>query len=196
MRTIEPSLNQLAVYQALRKSGVGRRIFGDVRLTPERLETLGLVGDVRFDAVAATRDAERPDHAEAWRRTERYLVGLRDAVREAGAAFAVVVYPHPHQVSAAASPIGRRRVGAGPGFYTSERPFRNYEAIGRRQGFPVVTLLTLFRERAKTDPPLFWDDDMHHTPRGAAVFAEGIVAGLRTHGLASCRDAAELRPSH
>ena len=52
---IERGLSRLLIYQTLRRSGVGRRLFGPVRLTPERLETLGLVGDIRYDPTAITR---------------------------------------------------------------------------------------------------------------------------------------------
>ncbi|MBI3636936.1 MAG: hypothetical protein HY216_12125 [Candidatus Rokubacteria bacterium] len=51
--------------------------------------------------------------------------------------------------------------------------------IGRRGGFPVIDLVTLFRERAASDGPLFRHDDIHHTRAGARVFADGIAAELR-----------------
>jgi hypothetical protein len=183
LAALEPGLNDLAVYQAFRKSGAGRWMLGDVRLPPERLEAMGLVGDVRFDLVAAAREVEGRGEAAAWAVTGRHLVALGDEARAGGARFALVVYPHPYQVSAEASAAGRRRVGVGPGLYRSERPFRILEALGRREQFPVVSLLEHFRARHRRQAPLFWDDDIHHTPRGAAVFADGIVTGLRTHGL-------------
>jgi hypothetical protein len=82
-------------------------------------------------------------------------------------------------VSARESPLGRRRLGVGPGLFASERPFARLRALGRRAGFPVVDLLETFR--ARTDAaagPLFRHDDMHHTPAGAAVFADGIASAL------------------
>jgi hypothetical protein len=36
----------------------------------------------------------------------------------------------------------------------------------------------VFRAR-RAEGPLFRPTDVHHTPAGAAVFADGLVAGLR-----------------
>ena len=59
--------------------------------------------------------------------------------------------------------------------------------MGRRAGFPVINLLPVFRART-VDGPLFRHDDIHHTPAGAAVFADGIVADLLPAGvLPPCR---------
>jgi hypothetical protein len=172
-----PRLNDLALYQAFRKSGAGRWLLGPVKTSPEQLEAYGLIGDPRRDPMAITRDADFPGLEPAWTLTERYLVGIRDLTRAGGAPFVLVVYPHSHQVSPTESPVGRRRLGAGAGLYTSGRPFARLEALGRREGFPVINLLAPFRARI-AEGPLFRHDDMHHTPAGAAVFADGVVSGL------------------
>lgn len=87
---------------------------------------------------------------------------------------------------ASESPLGRVRMGIGGGLYTSTRPFDTLEDIGRRHGFPVVSLLALFREREATQAPLFRQDDMHHTVAGAAVFGEGVFRGLVSRELVPC----------
>ena len=183
LEPIERGLSRLLIYQGLRRSGVGRRLFGPIRTTPERLERLGLVGDIHYDPMAITRDVEGPNVGAAWRLTERYLAGIHGLVRRRGIPFAVVVYPHPHQVAGDESPLGRRRFALRPGLFTSEAPFQAIEAGGRREGFSVINLLQHFRQRRVTDGPLFWEDDIHQNPRGARVFAEGIVAGLLAHDL-------------
>jgi hypothetical protein len=182
-----PRVNGLALYQAFRKSDGGQWLLGPLKTTPERLEASGLVGDPLRDPLAITRGPDFPGLEGAWALTERYLVGVRDLARARGAPFVLVVYPHSHQVSAGESPLGRRQLGAGHGLYASERPFTRLEALGRREGFPVINLLTTFRARA-AEGPLFRRDDMHHTPAGAAVFADGIVSGLSAAGVLSpCR---------
>jgi hypothetical protein len=183
---LERGLSRLLIYHALRRSDVGRILFGPIRLTPERLETLGLVGDIRYDPMAITRPGEGPGVASAWRLTERYLAAIHDRARQRGMSFAAVVYPHPHQVAADESPVGRQRFALRPGLFTSETPFQRIEAVGRREGFPVINLLDHFRRRRTTDGPLFWDDDIHQNPRGAHVFAEGIVTGLLDSDLVPC----------
>ena len=173
-----PRLNGLALYQAFRKSGLGQWLLGPVKMSPEQLEMYGLVGDVQHDPAAITRDGDFPGLARGWALTERYLVGIRDLARARGVPFVLVVYPHAQQVSADESPVGRRQLGAGPGLYASERPFERLEALGRQEGFPVVNLLPVFRAR-RAEGPLFRTHDIHHTPAGAMVFADGVLAGLR-----------------
>jgi len=181
------ALHRLALYQTFRRSRAGQWALGPVKITPESLEAAGLVGDLVHDPIAITRDGEFPDLVRGWTLTERYLLGIRDLARGRGAALVVVLYPHPYQVSADESREGRRQLGAGPGLYTSSRPFERLEALGRREGFPVVNLTPLFRAR-QAEGPLFRADDIHHTPAGAAVFAEGVVAGLVGVGaLPPCR---------
>lgn len=172
------ALPHLAVYQAVRKSGPGQWLFGSVRPSPERLQADGLVGDLERDPIAIARDGDDAALARGWALTERYLVGIRDRARGRGIPFVLVVYPHPYQVSAEESRAGRRQIGAGPGLYASTRPFARLEALGRREGFPVVNLLESFRARL-AEGPLFRAGDIHHTPAGAAVFADGIVTSLR-----------------
>jgi hypothetical protein len=184
---LAPPLNGLALYQAFRKSGAGQWLLGPVKTSPEQLEAYGLVGDAQRDPLAITRDAEFPGVERAWTLTERYLLGIRDLARSRDARFVLVVYPHSHQVSADESPVGRRQLGAGPGLFTSERPFTRLSALGRREDFPVINLLAPFRAR-RAESPLFRHDDMHHTPAGAAVFADGVLEGLLSVGvLPPCR---------
>lgn len=185
LRPVDAVARHFAVYQELRKSNIGKAVFGHRRLDRDRLQALGLEGDLRFDLLAITRDLDTPAIREAWKLTTRYIVNIRDLARARAIPFVVVVYPHAHQVSASESPIGRSRVGIGPGLYASERPFEILEDLGRRETFPVINALRLFRERTRRDDPLFWPDDFHFTPRGASVLGEAIASGLRDRQLLS-----------
>jgi hypothetical protein len=172
-----PPMNRLVLYQTFRKSEAGQSLLGPLKTSPEQLAAWRLIGDPQHDPMAITRGDESPGLARAWALTERYLLGVRDLARAGGASFVLVVYPHAHQVSAYESPLGRRQFGVGAGLYTSERPFARLEALGRREDFPVINLLSIFRARA-VESRLFRHDDIHQTPAGAAVFADGIVSGL------------------
>jgi len=198
LRFLDPLERRLAwsaTYQVVRRSPAGLRLFGSVRMTSERLARLGVVGDIRYDPLTITRDVESPTEREAWALTRRYLVAIQDLTRAHAVKFALVVYPMPHQVSATASPDGRRQLGLGPGLYTSERPFEILGQLGRQEGFPVISLLETFRARIDADGPLFWPDDFHHTPAGARVFAAGLVAGLHRQGIIPCRPAEPRLPA-
>lgn len=185
LRAADDALSGLLLWQGLRKSTPGRRIFGDLNLDEPALRARGLLGDLRYDRLAITRDAPARDEAAAWATTERYLAAIRRDAERLGARFTVVVYPHAHQVAAHESPRSRAQFGIGPGLYASERPFQTVEAIGQRQGFPVISLLRAFRRRADPARPLFRSDDIHHTPEGARVMAAGIAGGLLETGLLS-----------
>jgi lysophospholipase L1-like esterase len=181
---VERALNHLALWQAFRLSGVGRKLFGARQAGADRLEALGLVGDARYDTMAITRDEEQPATAAAWLLTERYLVAIRDLARTRGAGFVLVLYPHAHQVSAAAALGARDRFGLRPGLYASDRPFLRLEELARRENFPVINVVSDFRRRASE--PLYRADDIHFTPLGARVLAESIRDGLVARALVGC----------
>ncbi len=184
---LEAGLGHSKLYYDLRRSPVGERLLGSLKLTPERLEELGLIGNVQYDYGAPTRDVEGPQEREAWARSERYLEGIRDLAWARGIPFVLVINPHPHQVSALESPVGRSREGVGPGFYRSDRPFRRLENFGRRQDIPVINPLPLLRKRTSPETPLFKYDDIHHTPAGARVVTEAVWHGLVRRELIPCR---------
>ena len=186
LRALEDRMARLAVYQALRKSKPGIWLFGRFTLSQTQIETKGLIGDLRYDRLALARDDDFPDVREGWALTRRYLAGIHDLARRHGAGLALVVYPHAYQVSATASPVGRVRMGMGPGLFGSPRPFAMLEEIGTRERIPVINLLTLFREREPGQGPLFRERDFHHTKAGAAVFGEGVLRGLRERRLVPC----------
>ena len=183
---LEDWVGRLAAYQALRKSRLGLSWFGRFNLSQPELEARGLIGNLRFDHLALARDADFPDVRAGWALTRRYLSGIHEMARRHGAGFALVVYPHAYQVSATASPGGRERFGMGAGLFASTRPFAILEEFGAREGIPVIDLLALFREREPVQGPLFRQDDFHHTRAGAAVFGEGVLAGLRSLRLVPC----------
>ena len=177
LRPVSPWLNRLAIFQAFRKSLAGVWLFGPYRVSPELIEAHRLYGDLVHDPVAITRDPDYPELARGWALTERYLLGIRDQARARRIPFVLVVYPHGQQVSPLESIGGRRQLGASHGLYASERPFKRLEELGKREGFPVVNLLALFRaEHAKG--LLFRGHDIHHTSFGASVFADGVLSGL------------------
>jgi len=185
---LEAWLGRSKLYYDFRRSRGGERLLGSLKLTPERLEELGLIGNVQYDYGAPTRDVEGPQEREAWARSERYLVDIRDLARAHGIPFVLVVNPHAQQVSALESPVGRFREGVGPGFYPSERPFRRLANFGRMEDIPVINPLLLLRARTAVEAPLFKHDDLHHTPAGARVVAEAVWHGLAQRGSIPCRD--------
>ena len=186
LEPVELLLHRSLLYQNFRTSGLGEKLFGPAKLTYDRLEALGLIGNVQYDTLAVTRDGDFPQHRAAWALTERYIVGIRDAARARGIPFVLAMYPHAHQISEVESPEGRLKLGVGPGLYLSERPFQILEALGRREEFPVINLLAFFRDRERTDWPLYRRDDFHHDFSSVFVLAEGLRNELLARRLVPC----------
>jgi hypothetical protein len=195
VRPFEARLSGLALWQALRRSWLGRRMLGELNLDEATLAARGLLGDLHYDRLAITRETPGDGEAAAWELTARYLAGIQRLAAGANARFVVVTYPYAHQVAAHESPEGRLGFGVGAGLYTSERPFRTLEAIGRRYEFPVLTLVEAFRRATTPSRPLFRRDDIHHTPEGARVMSEGIARGLLERELVPGCGASETKPT-
>lgn len=183
IRPFEEALSGLSLWQEVRRSRLGRQVLGPLNLDEPALQARDLIGDLRYDRLAITRDTPARDEARAWANTARYLGAIQRLAGHLAARFVVVIYPHGHQVAPYESPMSRPLIGLGPGLYASDRPFRIVEAIGQREGFPVISLLDAFRRRADPARPLFRHDDIHHTVEGARVMAEGITASLLESGL-------------
>ena len=183
---VERALNSLQLWQSFRSEHLAQAVLGDTRRTPERLQALGLIGHVQYDPVAITRDREDPSEAAAWALSGRYVAGMVELTRRRGIPFALVAYPHPHQVSAAESPVGRRRMGVGPGFYATERPFVRLENLGRRQGVPCR------QPGAPVSPPVRGRRPSvlpgGHAPEraGGARLRGGVAAGLVAAAVVPC----------
>jgi hypothetical protein len=175
-RPLEDFANTLLLWQGVRKSARG--MFGPLNLDEPTLRARGLIGDLRYDRLAITRDAPARDEDRAWATTATYLAAIRELAKSLNARFTVVTYPHAHQVAAHESPGSRAGFGLGPGLYDSERPFRVVEAIGAHHGFNVISLRETFRRRADPARPLFRADDIHHTVEGARVMGDGIAGAL------------------
>lgn len=182
---LERLAHRSAIYQVIRRSVLGQKLLGNVRLTPDDLERLNLVGNVQYDIAAITRAGDYPGLSEAWATTERYIIAIKNLANAQRARFVLVAYPWEHQLVGGDSPERRLKFGVGPG---SDRPFSMLEDFGRRDGFTVINLLPLFRDKQASEGPLFQRDDFHHNTQGAKVFADGILAGLiRLNMIPGCR---------
>jgi len=194
----ERVLSQSAIYQAVRRSRPIQRLAGSARICPGQLKALGLMGDIQYDPMAITRDAEPRGLREAWALTDRYLDGIASLTAEHHVGFILVVYPYPHQVSATASPGGRLRLDLALNhLYASERPFDLVEDFGRRRGVPVINLRSLFRDEVRAGARVFLRDNEHLTPEGARVLARGIFEGLsKREILPPCRRSSSSTRRH
>lgn len=156
---------------------------------PTIAQTLGRLGVVRVRApvAPAVRDGLPLDFGvyrvppetewlEAWQHTQRLLSAMRDAVREMGAAFGVVMASSREQVYPAAwDRILETYPTARALTFDLDQPQRWVEQWCQQQGVPYVALAPAFRARAATggEPLHFWYDG-HWTSAGHRVAAEEI----------------------
>jgi hypothetical protein len=88
-----------------------------------------------------------PARKEAWEITERLIVQMRDEVRGKGAKFLVVSVTGGLEVHP--DPSVRRLFMDHIGVKDLDYPHERVKALGERQGFPVVNLAPVFRQRAE-----------------------------------------------
>src|SRR5205814_2280425 len=70
---LDDRLSRLAVYQRWRRSSLGTWLFGQRQLDLVGLEESGLVGDLRYDPFAITREIDTEQIRRAWALTGRYV---------------------------------------------------------------------------------------------------------------------------
>ncbi len=153
------------------------------------LEAHGLIGDIRMDRYAITRDNASEELLNHGRGSLRYLNLMGELLRARGVRWVLTVSPYGHQVSAEESEPGRRFFGLGPGLYRSDRPFRILEDFGARNHVAVINTLSAFRQAEAHDRPLFYRYDVHFNARGARVYAAAVRDALVRSGspfLARC----------
>jgi hypothetical protein len=182
---LERTVRATLLFQFVRNLPAVRELFGVSRMTldtPRDLEARGLVGDIRVDRFAITRDGASAELSSHWRRSLRYLALTGELLRSHGVQWVLTVSPYGHQVAADESEPGRRYFGLGPGLYRSTTPFRTLEEFGATHRVTVINTLEAFREAEVTERPLFYRYDMHLNARGARVYARAVETRLRQSG--------------
>jgi lysophospholipase L1-like esterase len=113
---------------------------------PRPSEKESLFDDPGIDTWIFLEPAD-PAWKEAWEITERLVLTMRDEVREKGAWFLVVSVPG--GVEAHPDPSMRQAFMEHIGVKNLDYPHERVKALGERQGFPVVNLAPVFRQRAE-----------------------------------------------
>jgi lysophospholipase L1-like esterase len=126
-----------------------------------------------------------PEWEDAWTRTERLLDQMREAVRESGATFVVLIlsireqtYPESWKEIVAAYPAMHSRQ------WDLDAPQRRLEAWCARREVPCVSLAAAFRgAAARGSEFLHYPREGHWTPVGHRLAAEVLEDFLRQDGL-------------
>ena len=97
-----------------------------------------------------------------------------------GARLAVVAIPTEAQVYPVRWDAARIRYGLHDEDFDLQKPQRLLAAFAAQSGIPLIDLLPALRAARDTGAPLYSRRDIHWTPRGHAVAADGIFRQLGT----------------
>ncbi|MDX1577135.1 MAG: SGNH/GDSL hydrolase family protein [Gemmatimonadota bacterium] len=124
---------------------------------------------------------------EAWRVTEALIVALRDEAAVSGSAFVVFYVPSFWAVHDEAWERLTRRYDIEEAEWSPVHDATVLDSICERHGLDCVIPIDAFREAAGEPGPggLYYETDVHWTPRGHALAAE--ILARRLSGLAAFR---------
>ena len=144
-------------------------------------ETNGL-GDLRLDKYAMLR----PNYTlkdQDWSLTYKYILLIRDMLKERGIPFCLTVYPYGLQVSSREFNVGRQFWDFRPDTLYSIQPQEWVEEFCRKEGISVINTCEDFREAARSQYPLYIDDNGHWTAAGQRLFAQILFRELRNRSM-------------
>jgi hypothetical protein len=140
------------------------------------------IGDIRLDKYAMLR----PDYVrrnQDWVLTHKYILLIRDMLKERGIRFLLTVYPYGMQVSPREFNVGRQFWGFRPDTLYSTEPQKLVEEFCHKEGIPVINACADFRNAAGSQYPLYIDDNGHWTAAGHKVFGQILSRGMQSLGL-------------
>jgi hypothetical protein len=124
-----------------------------------------------------------PEFDLAWTRAESDLGRIKSWCDSNRARLAIVAIPTRAQVYPDHWDAVRRRFDLRDDDFDLEKPQRILSAFAARSGIPLIDVRPALRAARDTGPPLYFETDIHWTPRGHEVAAEEIVRQLRALGL-------------
>ncbi|MBI4431269.1 MAG: SGNH/GDSL hydrolase family protein [Candidatus Omnitrophica bacterium] len=173
VRTFE-KIEMLGFWEYLRLKLQGKR----AKAAIVNLERSGNIkGDLlKYDRYIMIRDPSRlPLFVKHWQRSAHYLLLLRDFLAERNISFTLVLYPHGAQVSADQWRTGKVMWGFEQDkVYDDPYAWNHIKEWAGRENIDLIDLLPFFKSHG--DEELYFDADVHMTPRGNQIFAEGLLA--------------------
>ena len=146
---------------------------------------------IEYDQYLFIRGRDKlPQINKHWKRTAKYLLMIRELLKENNVGFILVTYPYGVQVSPQQWPEGRIYWGFEEGkTYTDRYAFELIENFAAENNIAHINTLDDFLKNK--DSKLFFDLDGHLTPEGNKVAADSItrneafkkiLIGLTTEG--------------
>jgi hypothetical protein len=139
-----------------------------------------------FNMEALMIDPYPVELEEGWAQSSAVLARIQGWCEMHGARFVVAAVPIPAQVDPEIWDQALATYGLDPAHLDRTKPQRRLAEIGKHHGIPVIDLLPAFeRARDASSERLYYERDIHWTPRGHLVAAEEILRVLRADDLLS-----------
>jgi hypothetical protein len=136
------------------------------------------LGDIRKDKYAMLRENYPVADDSELALSYKYILLIRDMLRERGIDFWVCVYPYGMQASPREYVEGRKFWGFKPDTVYSTRPQSFMEGFCGRNGIRSINMCDEFRARAKVVHPLYLNFNGHWTSQGHVVAADVLEREL------------------
>ena len=137
------------------------------------------IDPIEYDGYLLMRGREREAYIKKhWRRTEKYLLKIRDLLDKKDIELNIVTYPYGIHVAADEWGEGRIYWGFEKGkIYKDRYAFQIVEDFARKNNIYYINILEDFLLSKKEDPnkKLFFDLDGHITPKGNEIIAKSLV---------------------
>lgn len=152
-----------------------------IRITPQ-IELMkrgegNFNGDIRRDKYALLRESY-VDNDSNWALSHKYLLLIRDLLKEHGVDFWLTVYPYGLQVHPKEWKSGREYWQFRQDTVYSTWPQEKLERWATANGIKAINLCPDFLERSKTVFPLFLDNNGHWVAAGHEVVADALYRNL------------------
>ncbi len=136
---------------------------------------------LQFDYLLLMRGEKRKELIyKQFERTAKYLIKIRDYLKERDIPFVLVMYPHGIYVGEKEWNDGRETWGFEKDkLYTDHYPFQLMESFTRQNDIAYINSLDDFlRDKKQNNRELFYNWDGHMKPEGYKIVADGVYDDL------------------
>ena len=134
------------------------------------------IDTIEYDHYLLIRGRDKlPQIKKHWQRTEKYLLMIRDLLKENDIPLILAIYPYGIHVGPDQWAEGRVYWGFEPGkTYDDYYAFDLIQNFAKKNNIAFINTLDDFLE--EKDKPLFFDLDGHLNPQGNEILANSIIA--------------------
>lgn len=173
----------LATFKDWFKNNLRLYNFIRIRITPqlEMAKRQGdFNGDIRLDKYALLRETY-VDNDSNWMPTQRYLLLIRDLLKDNGIEFRMTVYPYGLQIHPKEWKSGREYWQFKQDTVYSTWPQEKLEQWATANGITTINMCPDFRELSKAVFPLYLDNNGHWVAAGHQLVADVLFRNLQPY---------------